>query len=260
MNLPEETSPHSLFAGIGYGRNMIYMGSDVSQDKPYYSGSLTYGYKNALYVSVSTSHLTAFDPFLDFSSYSLSYKHDFNSWFDISLGASRYQVNSELTDTLFNSFFYGNLTLGFDWNILYTSLSAGGLFSESSGAYFNLRNSRYIQTTDLLNGEAYFYFDPYVNMLFGTLTKTVTADGTTIGVKMPFKTSKSSGGGGGSSSGSTTTFFSLMELDFGLPVGFTIGRFTIEAEPGYVLPAYSDADILAPKGFTFLLNCYLKIY
>ena len=63
-------SPHSLFASAGYGNNMIYMGSNVSQDKPFYSGSLTYGY----------------------------------------------------------------LTLGFDWNILYTSISSGGLFSEANSA------------------------------------------------------------------------------------------------------------------------------
>jgi len=254
------TSPHSLLAGIGYGSNMIYMGSNVSQDKPYYSGSLTYGYKDALYISLSTNHLTAFDPFLDFSALSVSYNHDFNSWFDISTGISRYQVNRALTDTLFNSFFYGYLTLGFDWNILYTSLSAAGLFSQANGAYFNLRNSRYIQISNVFNGKASFYFDPYVTMLFGTLTKTVTAEGTTTGVSVPFKTGKSSGGNGGNSSGSTTTFFSLMEVDFGLPFGSTIGKFTIEAEPGYILPGYSDSETFTPKGFTFLLNCYLKIF
>jgi hypothetical protein len=254
---PKNESPHSLYTGIGYSNNMIYMGSNISLDKPVYSGSITYGYKNELFASVSLNHLTVFDPLLAFSTFSLSYNHDFNSRFDISLSVSMYQANSELTDTLFNSFFYGNLAVGFDWNILYTNLSVGGIFSESSNAYFQLKNSRYFETPKFMNDKAYFSFDPYVNLLFGTLTKTVTADGTSIGVSPPFRPKQSSGQ---HSSSTTSTFFSLMEVDFGLPVGFTIGRLTIEAEPGYILPTYSDTGIQSPEGFTLFLNIYYKIF
>lgn len=258
----KDKSFHSLYTGIGYGNNMIYMGSNVSNDQPFYSGSITYGFKNELFLSLSANHLSAFDPFLAFSDLSLSYIHDFSSWLDLSLSVSRYQVNRELTDTLFNNFFYGNLAAGFDWNIFYTNISVGGIFSESSGVYFNLKNSRYIKTPELFNGNGYFYFDPYLNLLFGTLTKTVTSDGTSIGVSPPFKTGKSSGGGGGGGniSGTTTTFFSLMEVDLGLPIGFTIGKLTIEAEPGYVLPAYSDDENQSPKGFTLFLNLNYMIF
>ena len=132
---------------------MIYMGSNVSQDRPFYSGSVTYGYKNEFFASVSTSHLSAFDPFIAFSTLSIGFNHTFNKWFDISLGLSGYQVNSELTETLFSSFLYSNLSLGFDWKILYTTVSASGLFSESSGAYFSLRNSRYFKTNEFSGGK-----------------------------------------------------------------------------------------------------------
>ena len=107
----DNKSSHSLYAGAGFGNNMIYMGSEVSQDKPFYYGSITYGFKDELFFSVSGNHLSAFDKALSFSTFSLSYNHDFKKWFDISLSASRYQVNSELTDTLFNSFFYSNIVL-----------------------------------------------------------------------------------------------------------------------------------------------------
>ncbi|MBN2861518.1 MAG: hypothetical protein JXN62_00050 [Bacteroidales bacterium] len=257
--ISDDESPHSFFAGAGYGNNMIYMGSNVSQDKPFISGSLTYGYKNEFFASVSTSHLSAFEPFISFSALSLSYYHDVNSWFDISTGLSRYQVNNDLRDTLFNSFFYGYLTLGFDWNILYTTISAGGLFSEFNSAYFSLRNSRYFTTPEFFNGKAFVSFDPYVNLLFGTLTKTITSDGTTIGVSTPFKPGKPSGGSG-SGTGTTTNFFSLMEIDLGLPVGFNIGKLTLEAEPGYVFPAYSVYSIESPKGFVLLFNIFYRIF
>jgi len=254
----EPVSPHSLYTGIGLGNNMVYMGSSISQDKPYYYGSLTYGFKDKLYASVSSFHLAAYNQFLAFNTFSLNYSQTFNSWFDMSISLSRYQVNNQLTDTLFNSFIYGDLTFGFDWRILYSKLSAGGIFSESSGAYFQLRNSRYFETPLFFKGKANISFDPYVNMLFGTLTETTTSSGTVTGVTQPFNSKKTSGR---SSSGTTTReYFSLMEVDLGIPVAFTIGKVTIEAEPGFILPLYSETDPNNPKGFSFLLSCYLRIF
>lgn len=256
-NKDSTSATHTLITGIGYANNMIYMGSNLSQDKPLYSGSVTYGFKDEFFVSVSGNHLAAFDPFIAFSAFSLSYNHDFNSWLDISTSISRYQVNSELADTLFSNFFYGSLAVGADWNILYTNLSVGGIFSEGSSAYFQLRNSRYFETGKILKGRAYFSFDPYINLLAGNLTKTVTADGTVIGVSQPYKSSKT--GSGQHSSSSTTDFFSLIEIDLGVPVAFNAGRMTFEAEPGYVLPAYADSSDSSPKGFTLFLSFYLSI-
>ncbi|MCX6301336.1 MAG: hypothetical protein NTW82_04065 [Bacteroidia bacterium] len=254
----DATSDHALYTSLGLGNNMVYMGSSISGDKPYYFGSLTYGFKEKLYASVSSFHLSAFDPFLAFNTFSLNYSHTVNSWFDLSAGVSRYQVNSELTDTLFNRFFYGDLTLGFDWKILYTKLSAGGVFSESSGLYLQMRNSRYFQTPQFFNDKAYISFDPNVNMLFGTLTETTTSSGTTTGVTQPFSSKKSSGK---NPSGTTTKeFFSLMEVDLGVPVAFNMGRVTVEVDPGFIIPLYSDTDPLNPKGFSLLLSCYVKIF
>jgi hypothetical protein len=252
---------HSLYTNIGFGNNMVYMGSDLSQNKPFYYGALTYGYNDEFYASVSAYHLSAFDQFMTFNTFSLSYNHNLKKGFDISLGISRYQVPTELTDTLFNNFFYANAAIGLDWKILYTNLSVGGILSETSSAYFQLRNSRYIQTPEFFDGKAYFAFDPYMNLLFGSLTKTVTADGTKLGISPPFKSGNSSGSKspGGGSSGTTSTIFTLMEVDFGLPVSFNIGKLTIEIEPGYALPLYSESDVFNPKGFVLLLGCYFKI-
>lgn len=248
----------SLFAGAAYGVNMIYMGSDFSQNKPYYTGSLIIGFKDEVYLSLTGNYLSAFNKFNAFSTYSLSYNHAFNSWLDISLSTSAYHVNSELSDTLFNNFLYSNVDVGFDWKILYTSFSVGGVFSESNSAYFQLRNSKYLKTKNFFNGKAYLSFDPYVNLIFGTLTKTFTTDGITVGVTSPFKSAKSSGGQ--RSSASVYEYFGLMDLDFGLPVGFNIGKFSIETEPGYVIPAYSDTSIQSPEGFTFLINLYYQFF
>jgi hypothetical protein len=267
-------SKHSLYTSLGYGTKMI-LGSTFSQAQPFYYGSLIYGYNNELFASVSTFHLSTFNPFLAYHTISLNYSHVFNSWFDISLGASRYQVASELADTLFNSFFYGDLTLGVDWKLIYSKLSVGGLLSETGSPYFQMRNSRYFKTPDFFNGKAYISFDPYASLLFGSLTQTTTSEGTTTGISSPFHTSgagsgssggSGSGNGSGSGSGGTTsstktsTIFGLMEIDFGLPIGLNIGKLTVEAEPGYILPMYEVEGMPSPKGFALLLSCSFKLF
>jgi len=257
----KKISPHSLYGSLGFGNNMI-LASTVSQAQPFYFGALSYGYNNEFFASVCSFHLPDFEPFLAYNTFSLNYNHVFNSWFDISVVGSRYQIANVLSDTLFSSFFFGEFTLGVDWKVLYSKLSVGGLFSETSRAYFTMRNSRYFQTPYFFNDKAYISFDPYVNLLFGSLTKTVTSEGTSIGISSPFNT----GGKGKNSSGTssstlqTTNFLGLMEVDLGLPVGINFNRLTIEAEPGYILPMFSDADIPSPKGFVFLINCSIKIF
>lgn len=252
----DKGSSHSLYGGAGFVSNLVYMGTSISQDKPVYSGSITYGYKDRLFISAASFHLPAFSPFLSFHAFTVSYSQVINSWFDISGGISRYQVAPSLTDTLFNNFVYGNMAIGFDWKILYTNLSAGGIFSDESSAYLQIRNSRYFQTSAINNSNLFFSFDPYVNMLFGSLTKTETSEGTIIGISKPF----SSGGRSGNHSSQTySTFFGLMEIDCGIPVSLNGKKFTLEAEPGYVIPFYSDTEAFNPKGFIFMLNFYIKI-
>lgn len=258
----KKVSPHSLYTSMGYGNNMV-LGTTFSQDRPFYFGSLIYGYKNELFASVSTFHLAEFEPFFAFQALSLNYCHVFNSWFDISVGASRYQVANQLADTLFSSFFYGDLTIGIDWRLIYTKISAGGLFSESTTAYYQMRNSRYFQTPEFFRNKMFISFDPYASLLFGSLTKTITSEGTTIGLNSPFHSNgygKNSSGGGYSGMSKTSVIFGLMEVDMGLPVGLNIGQCTIEAEPGYVFPMYTITDTPNPKGFVFQLSISYKFF
>ena len=252
---------HSLYSGAGYGSNMVYMGSTISNDLPYYYGSLTWGIRDELYASVSAFKLSAFDNIPAFYNFSLYYNHVFNSWFDISLGISRYKVADALTDTLFNSFLYGDLTLGVDWKIIYSKISVGAIFSGENSSYFGFRNSRYFQTGMFLNEKAYISFDPYVDLLFGTLTEVTTSDGTSVGITPPFQKGKDGGSNSSNSPGIIySTKFGLMEASMGLPIGFNINVLTLEAEPGYIIPLYDSEDIQSPAGFVFLLSCYVKIF
>ena len=260
---------HSLYAGGGYGSNMIYLGSTMSQDNPYGYASVSYGFHNKLFATVSAVHLSAADPLAAFYIGSLSYSHPFNDWFDISAGLYRYQVDPSLTDTLFGSFNYGDLTLGFDWNILYTKISAGALFSEESQGFWQIRNSRYFQTPEFFRGKASISFDPYVNLMFGTFTEVASTDDTTFyySVSSPYRKWRNQGNGNGNPPGSTvnTTYsynnkFGLLEIDLGLPVDFNTDFMTIGVEPSYVIPLYDDSYYPGAKGFVLSMSVIFRIF
>lgn len=251
-------SHHSLFAGLGYGNNMIYLGSTISQDQPFGYSALTYGYRDALYATVSAVHLSGYTPFLAFYSGSMSYNHVFNSWFDISASISRYQVTSSLSDSLFSSFFYSDLTLGFDWKLIYTKISGGVLFSDENSGYLQIRNSRYFETPEFTKKKVSISFDPYFSILFGPLREVLTTEGSIVKLSPPYKR----GGKYGQTAPVTTisTTFSLMETDFGVPVSFNAERFAVEVEPGYILPLYDDPEYPGLKGFVLLISGYLRIF
>jgi hypothetical protein len=251
-------SHHSLFTGLGYGSNLIYLGSSISQDQQFEYSALTYGYRNALYATVSAVHLSNRSPFVAFYTGSISYSHVFNSWFDISASISRYQVTPSLADTLFNSFFYSDLTLGFDWKLLYTKISGGSLFSDENTGYLQVRNSRYFETPEFTKKRTYFSFDPYFSFLFGKLTEIRTTEGTSVSISPPYR----KGGKYGNNSPATTisSSFGLMEIDFGIPVTFNFKKFAIEAEPGYILTLYDDPEYPGTRGFVLLVSGYLRIF
>lgn len=261
-------SVHSLYAGGGYGSNMIYLGSTISQDHPYAYASLSYGLKNELYATVSAVHLSDIKPDLAFYIGSVSYNHVFNNWFDISAGVYRYQVDPSLTDTLFASFTYGDITLGFDWKLIYSKISAGGLFSEGNQAFFQLKNSRYFQTPEFFKGRANISFDPYVNLLFGTLTEVKSSTDTSYyySVSSPYRKWRYSGSGSTTGTPYTSTSYSydnkfgLLEIDFGLPVALNTDFMTIEAEPSYVIPFYDETYYPGVKGFIFSLSIFFRIF
>jgi hypothetical protein len=281
----DQKDKHTLYSAAGYGSNMIYLGSTISQDNPYGFAALSYSYKSSLYLTFSAIHLANYDPYVAFYTGSLGYSHTFNSWFDISVSGSRYQVAPRLRETLFNNFWYGDLTLGVDWKILYTKLSAGWLYTTESSMYYQVKNSRYFNTPSFFRKRAWISFDPYVNILFGTLSTIESNTDTVETVTYPFYqtgsgTSAGSGNGNGHGSGSktvttstapvttaqtvTTTVlskkFGIMEIDMGIPVAFNTDKFIMEIEPGYTLPMFDETYFPGTKGFVFMLNCYIKIF
>lgn len=294
-----ETDRHAFYAGAGYGSNMIYLGSTISQNLPFGYGALSYSPGGEIFFTGSAFYLPGLeDRAPAFYSASVSYNHEFNSWFDISAGIYRFMVRPELTDTLFSNFNYADVTLGIDWRILYTEVSYGAFIMADPPAYLQVKNSRYFETPSFFRGKANISFTPYVNLLFGDLVTSETWEGTelvttTQTFTTPVTTTTGGGSGmgpgsgsgsttgqgqgSGSSSGTTTTTtttttevpttttiysesFDLIDIEIGLPVSFNLDFMSLEAEASYVLPMYSDPSYPGPKGFVFMVSAFFKIF
>jgi hypothetical protein len=249
---------HSLYTGIGAGSNLIYLGTSISNNKPFYSGSVTYGYKSTLFASASATHLSETTPYIAFYNLALNYSHAFNAWFDLSADIAGYKTSEPLQDSLFADFAYLNFTTGFDWKILYTRISFSEIISEENGFYLQISNSRYFETPAFFKGKALVSFDPDIDILFGKLISVDTVMGSKqYGNPPPFSHRRKK------PSSPTETYsqkFGLMDLEFSLPVKFSYGNFSIEAAPAYLLPLYSNPVYKEPQGFTFYLNVFFKIF
>jgi len=255
---------HALYGGMGYGSNMIYLGSTMSQDQSYGFAALSYGFKGEFFAGISSVHLSGMKPYRAFDIGSLNYSHVFNSWFDISAGIYGYKVADSLKDTLFGDFLYGDISLGIDWKLIYSKFSAGTLLSDDNLTYFQFRNSRYFSTPEFFRKKVSVSFDPYVNILMGTLLKSELITETSVSVTPVYRRR----GMTASSDTATTSYtytdyskvFRMMEVDLGLPVAINTNFMTLEAEASYVFPVHDDPSYPAPKGFVFLLSCYFKFF
>jgi len=254
----KEDRKHSLYAGLNYGNNLIYLGSTISGNLPYYSPSLTYGLKNKFFISASASHVSETSPYIAFYSLSASYTQTVNSWFDYSASASYFKTAESLQETLFRNFGLFNFTAGFDWKLLYTKLSLSGVLSETNGGYVQVRNSRYFQTGLFFREKAFISFDPNFSFLFGQLVDVETTTGTSkFGNAPPFGQLKKNPGS------STTEYsysFGMLDTEFSLPVTLNFTKFSLEAEALYILPVYSNPEYTSPEGFTFNITALFKIF
>jgi hypothetical protein len=248
---------NSLYTGIGAGSNMIYLGTSISNNKPFYSASVTYGLKNTLFVSAAATHLNETSPYVAFYNLALNYSHTFNSWFDISTDIAGYKTAESLRDSLFSDFMYINLTAGFDWKLIYTRVSFSGIISQMNGYYLQVSNSRYFETREFLKGKAIVYFNPDIDILFGNMISVENVSGNKkYGNAPPFS---HAGKKTGSSSEVLSEKFGLIDFQFSLPVTFSYGKVSFEAEPGYLLSFYSNAYYTQPEGFTFHINIIFKV-
>jgi hypothetical protein len=250
-------SSHSLFIGAGGGTNMVYLGSSLSNNKPFYAASATYGFRNSLYLTTSATHLADVYPWVAFYDATLTYTHAFNSWFDISANLAGYKTSKPLRDSLFSDFIYADLTAGFDWKLLYTRITFAEVFAQQNGFYLRIDNSRYFETPQFFAGKSIISFDPNVSLLLGNIVSSETSmTGGRYRNAPPFSHGYRKSGG---TMETYTEKFGFIDIGLLLPITFSYGKFSLEIEPGYFLPLQQDPLYYESEGFTLNFNLFIKI-
>jgi len=249
---------HNLFVSTAFGSNMIFLGSSISSNNPYYGAGLVYGYKGSFFLSASATHIRDIEPFGAFFSAAADYKHTFNKWFDVAAEVAGYKTDFRRREKLFSDFTYAGFTAGFDWKILYTRITSSLIYSGETKGYLQISNSRYFQTPYFLKKKAYVSFFPEINLLMGQLVKVDDDSGNPIqGYMPPFFRQRPDQP---LPLITVSTRFAPVYLNFSSPVTFSYKGFSLEADPCYILPTFKDNMIKPPKGFTFYMTATFRIF
>lgn len=245
---------HQLFAGTGYGSNLIYYGTSVSGNQPYFSGELLYSWKGGIWAGAGFFHLPGEQPFISFLDLSTGYTHIFNKVFDAGASISQFHGSQTLENTLYSDYTYLSGNLGIDWFVLYTSMSPGWLLAEDNSFYFLVKNSHYIRTGNLGNKLSYLSFNPGFSFMFGSYAWMSQVPRTGAGF----------GPGFGNPINPIQTEiredFRLLDMQLSIPVAFYSGHFSLEAEPAYFINFIKDENGDTSRRFFFTLGIYYKIF
>jgi hypothetical protein len=250
------SSAHKLFAGTGYGSDLVYDGSVQSFNQPYFSADLYYVYKSRLWASVVAYNLPGQASFIPMADFSVGYNYVLDDNFDFSVSLSNYRTSAHIKQTIHDNFSYLRLKGGFDWYYLYTTLSLGTLFAETNDWYIYLRNSKFFRTDDLGSKEAYISFDPSLSLVFGTSSWYET-----IVVDSPGKIPGKPGGSGNTTQTEVArTAMDFVKMELSVPVSFNIRKFSLEADAVYLIPRKQAYGIERKEGLYFFMSAYVRVF
>lgn len=251
----KDTDPHVFYLGSSWGSNLYYLGSSLTNDRGFLTSDLTYVYKNSLWVSGVLYNLPGYKPALPFYDLAAGFQHNLNDRLDLNTSLSHHQVNTQNSDTLFNSFTYAILGMGYDFDLFYSRLSVGRILGTNSQTYLSWKSSRYMRSPDFFSDRSYLTANPAINFYFGDRYKIQSH--TTSGP--PIVRPGMGPGGGGNETQAYDSSFGLMDLELSVPLGWHFQNFSLEAEPVYLIPIHNDPDFPSSKGFTLYISAYIRL-
>ncbi|MEE4177623.1 MAG: hypothetical protein V2I46_08945 [Bacteroides sp.] len=254
-SLADKEPAHQFFAGAGYGSDLIYYGTSVSGNQPYFSGELIYAWEKGLWAAAAFYHLPEQEPFFSFVDLSVGYSYVFNKVFDAGLSVSQYHGGESIDTTFYADYTFLSASLGVDWRLLYTTFTPGWLLAEENSFYLVVDNTHYFRTPSFGKKDSYFTFNPGVSFLFGSYAWLRQYGGQGGGGQGP-------GPGGNRNTYATTVEeedFRMLDMQLSIPVEFYLDRLSIEFEPAYFLNFIGDENGDTEGRFFFTLGFYYKI-
>lgn len=223
----KETKYNFLVVDSRYQSQFTFWGRDYRRQLPLLATNIMYYTHSGVWASAS-----------DFNFFNnsvpsqlgltLGYFKEVNSKMDWHLSYSQFYVMSKEIPTAYQTQGYVQTTLGYDWNILFSSLQVHALINQHSDVFFTTYHSRYFEFNDSLFRKIKVSFEPKVSFTFGTHNFEY-ANGLVVAP-----------GGGGviSQTGDTSLGNKIVPLNFEFvfPLKFAFGYFSIEPSWRYTSP------------------------
>ncbi len=250
---PLKQPSNQVFAGVGFGSNLIYFGTSLTGNQPYLSAELLYAWEEGIWAGAGFFHLPGTQPFIAFSNFAVGYSHVFNQIFDASTSISRFNANNVASVDTYSDYTFLSASLGIDWVVLYTSIKPGWLFAQENSFYLLVKNSHYFFTRNLGNSNSFFSFNPGLSFMIGTyawLSHTtrplypIRRRPGMIITPVPIEVNQE---------------FRPLDMQISLPVAFNTKRMSLEFEPAFFYNFYQVETL--PKGghFFFTTGIYFKL-
>ena len=255
-NFDNQAAAHQFFAGAGYGSNLIYYGTSVSGDQPYFSAEMIYAWDKGFWASAGLFHLPDQEPFFSFTDFSTGFASVFNETFDAGISASFYHMEESIDTAFYSDYIFLGANLGIDWLVLYTTIMPGWLLAKENSFYLVVDNTHFFRTPAFGKREAYLTLNPGISFLFGSYAWLRQYRRQGSGGQGP--------GYGGTLNKTTTTTaeveFRLLDLQLSIPIEFFLGRFSLEFEPAYFFNFVQEINQETEERFFFTLGLYYKIH
>ncbi|HEY1024825.1 MAG TPA: hypothetical protein VGE26_06635 [Sphingobacteriaceae bacterium] len=230
-----ETKKQTLTLAAIYGSNANYYGQTTDQRLPYVLSNATFSFPAGFYLSASAYKLLNLGG-SEISAADLAAGFDFNFTrrFTGGIGYTRslYPENSPLLQAANENTVSGSL--GYDWNILSTSVDADYAFGNQQDVFVTLSNSKLISLGSVFGDKGYFTVEPAIDVVGGTqhyleeyIIRKNNRDKLIDLINSPFTPP------GLEKQTETTTVakssFDLLSYNLNLPIGYNRSNYLVEA-------------------------------
>ncbi len=223
----DTTKYNFLVIDSRYQSQFAFWGRDYRQQLPLLATSIMYYTHSGVWASASNFNFfnTSVPAQLGLT---LGYFKEVTSKMDWHLSYSQFYVMSQRIPVSYQTQGYFQTTIGYDWNILFSSLQVQTLINQHSDLFFTTYHSRYFEFNESLWKKVKVSFEPKISFTFGTHNFEY-ANGLVI----------APGGGGVISQTDNTNLGAKIEplnFDFSFPLKFALNYFSIEPSWRYTVP------------------------
>jgi len=230
-----------LLVSSQYQTRTTFMGRDFGQKNPFFSSDAMFWHNSGIYLTASLSKFFVEDLSWQ-KGFGLGFSGQFSEKADFDVSISEFWGGSYINATGTDNVGIVQGTVGWDWDLLYSTTQFQFLINESSDFFIVSNHSRYFELDKRLWQKAILSLEPRFSFFFGT-SNYYQIGGYDLSAQEILETQQ----------------FKAQAIEIAVPVSLTLGSFEFQAEPQWVIPVNvpdydsSVANIQASFRMTYTL-------